>query len=831
MISGYINSVPFSVYDCGEIMILDDHYIKWLPSYIHTGTFTIEGSTYNFSDYSSGMFTWSTATITSFAFRSNTNISSIETDALYISWGAFASCGWLQNANLLYCSEIGSHAFRGCTYLSNVNASNCSYVSYYAFAECNNLREVSLTKCTYLGDNAFAECSNLSEISLPNVEHIDSYVFTWCRLNELSLPKCEFIGDRAFYSNSTFSTITLGGSSVCVLENSRAFENTGITSSTGSIYVPRYLYSSYVVASEWSYFYNRIYPIGSISNTYIRWTPSTLTGTFSIDYQTYNFSDYSGYFDGFDFITSHAFESTGVQHIETNTPSVDAYAFNSCSSLTSVDMSVCSYISTNAFIHCNLYKLSIPMCEYVGNYAFWDNKHLCQYDDGYLNLPVCSYVGIGGFGFCSSLKSVNLPECKFIDNTAFTRCDNLESISLPECVHIGRAAFGNCSHLSEINLPKCTDISSRAFRGETYRTPLYSITLSSYTMCSLQNSDAFSLTNITTSTGYIIVAGSRWMDYKYASEWSYFSDRIFSINGQSNYMSWTPASLSGTIKYLSATYNLSDYSSGYFSMFDRSISAASPDSWRDSHEWGSLFYGNSKIETLEMSVEYLRGPLFANCTSLSYVKLIGCSVLYESVFKGCTNLQEIDLPSCKSIGTEAFCGCSSLSIVSIPVCSYIGAAAFENCSGIVELTIPECENISGAFNGCYNLERVSLPVCSRIGWRAFKGCNKLSDVYAPNCSCIYYETFGRCYSLSNITLHNCRTIETGAFEEAGLQTITIDSNVLCSIVRNDDYFIDYSSPFTGCPLSGIFVPSDMVNAYKIASYWSSYSSIIYPIPV
>ena len=70
MISGYINSVPFSVYDCGEIMILDDHYIKWLPSYIHTGTFTIEGSTYNFSDYSSGMFTWSTATITSFAFRS-----------------------------------------------------------------------------------------------------------------------------------------------------------------------------------------------------------------------------------------------------------------------------------------------------------------------------------------------------------------------------------------------------------------------------------------------------------------------------------------------------------------------------------------------------------------------------------------------------------------------------------------------------------------------------------------------------------------------------------------------------------------------------------------
>ena len=823
MISGYINSVPFSVYSCGEIMILDDHYIKWLPSYIHTGTFTIEGSTYNFSDYSSGMFTWSTATITSYAFASNIGFYSIETDALYISWGAFKSCGWLQNANLLYCSEIGSHAFRSCTYLSNVNASNCSYVSYYAFAECTSLREVSLTKCTYLGSNAFAYCSNLSEISLPNVKHIDFYVFSGCGLNELSLPKCEFIGNRAFYNNSTFTTITLGGSSVCVLENSIAFYNTGITSSTGSIYVPRSLYSSYVVASEWSYFYNRIYPIGSISNTYIRWTPSTLTGTFSIDYQTYNFSDYSGYFDGFDFITSHAFESTGVQHIETNTPSVDAYAFNSCSSLTSVDMSVCSYISTSAFRQCNLFKLSIPMCEYVGHFAFWDNEHLCEYDDGYLNLPVCSYVGQGGFGYCSSLQRVNLPECKFIANIAFAGCYNLESISLPECWHIGVEAFSDCKKLSIIDLPKCTDISNKAFRGYNYWLPLYSITLSSYTMCSLQNSMAFSWTNITSSTGYIIVAGSRWMDYKSASEWSYFKNRIFSVNGQSNYMSWTPASLSGTIRYFSVTYNLSDYSSGYFSMFDRSISAASPDSWRDSYEWGSLFYGNSEIETLEMSVNYLRGPLFANCTSLSYVKLISCSVLYESVFKGCTNLQEIDLPSCKSIGTEAFCGCSSLSIVSIPVCSYIGDAAFENCSGIVELTILECENIRGAFNGCYNLERVSLPVCSRIGWRAFWGCNKLSDVYAPNCSYIESSAFAYCSSLYSITLQNCRTIERDAFVAAGLQTITIDSTVLCSIISG--------TPFLACPISGIFVPSDMVNAYKIASYWSSYSSIIYPIPV
>jgi hypothetical protein len=49
------------------------------------------------------------------------------------------------------------------------------------------------------------------------------------------------------------------GSSLCSLANSMAFENTGIWSNKGSIYVPSSLVASYKAATNWVFFSNRIY--------------------------------------------------------------------------------------------------------------------------------------------------------------------------------------------------------------------------------------------------------------------------------------------------------------------------------------------------------------------------------------------------------------------------------------------------------------------------------------------------------------------------------------------------------------------------------------------
>lgn len=199
---GYIDSSSFPVYTYGEMMLSSSispdskYYIWWTPSNISSGTFTMEGSTYNFSDYN-GSFEFEGGIIQSSAFQ-NTLIQTLNTNA----------------------KEIEEYAFQSCTSLS----------------------WVSLPICESIRDCAFWNCSSLSQ---------------------LSLPVCSHIGESAFYGCTSLNTITLGWSSVCLNTNSLVFNKTGITSSTGSIFVPSSLVSAYKSANGWRYFSSIIYPINN----------------------------------------------------------------------------------------------------------------------------------------------------------------------------------------------------------------------------------------------------------------------------------------------------------------------------------------------------------------------------------------------------------------------------------------------------------------------------------------------------------------------------------------------------------------------------------------
>ena len=122
-----------------------------------------------------------------------------------------------------------------------INLDNtASFVASSVFYNNKTIKTVNLPYATSVGNNAFQECSSLSQVSLP---------------------VCSYIGDYAFQSCSSFSIITIGYSSVCRLNNSNAFNNTQITSSTGSIYVPTSLVDSYKSAKNWSNFSTQIFPI------------------------------------------------------------------------------------------------------------------------------------------------------------------------------------------------------------------------------------------------------------------------------------------------------------------------------------------------------------------------------------------------------------------------------------------------------------------------------------------------------------------------------------------------------------------------------------------
>ena len=224
---------------------------------------------------------------------------------------------------------------------------------------------------------------------------------------------------------------------------------------------------------------------------------------------------------------------------------VNDYAFYGCKSLSQVSLPMCSYIGKSVFDYCSsLSQVNLPMCKYINDNVFDECSSLSQ-----ISLPMCSYIGNGAFGYCYSLSQVNLPICETVNTVVFTNCSHLTSIDLPMCKVVGQQAFDECSSLSQVNLPMCSYIGSYAFRNcyslSQISLPVCNyiadyafwfcssfniITLGYSSVCSLINSNAFSKTQITSSTGSIYVPTSLVDAYKSATNWSYFSTQIFPIS-------------------------------------------------------------------------------------------------------------------------------------------------------------------------------------------------------------------------------------------------------------------------------------------------------------
>ena len=123
---------------------------------------------------------------------------------------------------------------------------------------------------------------------------------------------------------------------------------------------------------------------------------------------------------------------------------IDEYAFNGCSSLTSINIpSSVTSIGGSAFEGCSsLTSINIPS----------------------------SVTSIGGsaFQYCSSLTSINIPSSvNSIEWGTFSGCSSLTSINIPSSVtSIGGSAFSRCSSLTSINIPSSvTSIRGSAFSG------------------------------------------------------------------------------------------------------------------------------------------------------------------------------------------------------------------------------------------------------------------------------------------------------------------------------------------------------------------------------
>lgn len=185
--------------------------------------------------------------ISSFSFPKLISIlDDIKETALDLTQGVFRLCNSLTTLNLPACTYAGSYAFTKASALASISLPICLAVGESAFFDLSAFSSLFAPKLTTLAESAFAACPKLSLLILSKVTELTYHNFCTCSsLTTLYLAACSAIADNAFISCSKLTSLYLLGSTVVSISSTDALNGTGITSSTGLIYVLTSMYTKY----------------------------------------------------------------------------------------------------------------------------------------------------------------------------------------------------------------------------------------------------------------------------------------------------------------------------------------------------------------------------------------------------------------------------------------------------------------------------------------------------------------------------------------------------------------------------------------------------------
>ena len=159
--------------------------------------------------------------------------------------------------------------------------------------------------------------------------------------------------------------------------------------------------------------------------------------------------------------------------------------------------------------------------ESIGGYAFSECSKLTTVD-----FPAATSIGENAFDKCTKLTTADFPAATSIGSYAFNICYKLTTINFPIATSIGKLAFQSCSSLTTTNFPAVISIGEHAFIDCA---SLITLILRSETMATLESTDTFSGTPISSGTGYIYVPATLVDTYKAATNWSTYANQIRAI--------------------------------------------------------------------------------------------------------------------------------------------------------------------------------------------------------------------------------------------------------------------------------------------------------------
>ena len=231
-------------------------------------------------------------------------------------------------------------------------------------------------------------------------------------------------------------------------------------------------------------------------------------------------------------------------------------------------------------------------------------------------------------------------------------------------------------------------------------------------------------------------------------------------------------------------------------------------------------------------------------TNLKTVDLSRLSYLREIwnyAFKGCSALTTIKLNSSTSLGieTEAFANCTSLTTLNLTSNVYdFSASAVNGCSNLKTITVSTLNKHLCDVNGIvYSKDKTKLVRCppghnttifnhssfpstlKEIGFEAFATCKKIQKVHIPYGVKSIRMCFQECTGLTTLQIPSSAT-------DFGYGTFGFIPNLtyLYCNLSTPPSGMPYG-PYSSAPRLTLYVPDEAIEAYKNATYWSTWKYI------
>ena len=156
----------------------------------------------------------------------------------------------------------------------------------------------------------------------------------------------------------------------------------------------------------------------------------------------------------------------------------------------------------------------------------------------------------------------------------------------------------------------------------------------------------------------------------------------------------------------------------------------------------------------------------------------------------------------------------------------IGNYAFYSYSNLVSVSFPNVKIFKGAnnFNGCTSLERINFPKLESASGNAFRGCTALESAVFPRL-CNVGIAIDRCSSLMlfDAGADVSEDEQYGVFGNfsgcAVLETVILRYKKLVTLSKTTQLSKTPIESGTGY----IYVPSDLLDEYKVATNWVVFS--------